>query len=236
MARRSGMCGRAGPCPAVVVPAAGRHPRWRRSVSTKVDTCQGPGLQSTFDGPVRQRLGTSPKRCGTPQRSYWDGGNRRPQRPVQLSSRPRAGPVRRGACAVRADSRTPSSILLCEAAAQRTGTHAGQLGQFDQAVGMAGVVMQVGTHALQRSRWPRSVRTCSVCISSAWRPTANTAGPRLRATAHRCRPARDCRTPGERRQQGMRNGPVAALQRGMKGPLQCRQAQHVHVQIGRYAR
>ncbi|GEM_PF-2456660 len=46
----------------VEVPAAGRHPRWRRSVSTKVDTCQGPGLQSTFDGPVRQRLGTSPKR------------------------------------------------------------------------------------------------------------------------------------------------------------------------------
>jgi len=25
----------------VVVPAAGRHPRWRRSVSTKVDTYQG---------------------------------------------------------------------------------------------------------------------------------------------------------------------------------------------------
>lgn len=46
----------------VVVPAAGRHPRWRRSVSTKVDTYQGTGLHPTFEGPVRQRLGTRPKR------------------------------------------------------------------------------------------------------------------------------------------------------------------------------
>jgi hypothetical protein len=61
----------------VVVPAAGRHPRWRESVSTKVDTYQGwamacrstkvgtyrgTSLQPTFEGPVRQRLGTRPKR------------------------------------------------------------------------------------------------------------------------------------------------------------------------------
>ena len=40
---------------AAVVQAAGRHPRRRRSVSTKA-------LHPTFEGPVRQRLGTRPKR------------------------------------------------------------------------------------------------------------------------------------------------------------------------------
>jgi len=45
-----------------VVPAAGRHPRWRGSVSTKVDTYQSISLHPTFEGPVRQRLGTRPKR------------------------------------------------------------------------------------------------------------------------------------------------------------------------------
>ncbi len=46
----------------VVVPAAGRHPRCRGSVSTKVDTYQSISLHPTFEGPVRQRLGTRPKR------------------------------------------------------------------------------------------------------------------------------------------------------------------------------
>ncbi len=46
----------------VVVPAAGRHPRWRGSVSTKVDTYRSGDPHPTFEGPVRQRLGTRPKR------------------------------------------------------------------------------------------------------------------------------------------------------------------------------
>lgn len=46
----------------MVVPAAGRQLQWRRSVSTKVDTYRGRSCYPTFEGPVRQRLGTRPKR------------------------------------------------------------------------------------------------------------------------------------------------------------------------------
>ncbi|KAG1185781.1 hypothetical protein G6F35_014792 [Rhizopus arrhizus] len=111
-----------------------------------------------------------------------------------------------------------ATVLLGEMAAQRARAHAGQLRQFEQAVGVAGIIVQVGAHALQALALSRAQRAHVVGLQILG---LQADGQQLQG--HALAPQRiDAVLPGaveqlaQHRQQGVRNRPVAALQVGVE--------------------